>query len=110
MMKFASFVLQLCSWLVLVSGILGTFAALTAPAYSAFGNSWLGLALGTVIAWALLYGIGAAFAFVEDIAIDARLAREANERTAKSMEALANRQRKPAQSQVRTTAGFDFPE
>lgn len=52
----------------------------------------LTLLAGSVISGTFLYGIGFAFLFLVDIAIDARLAREANERATLALERLANRQ------------------
>jgi hypothetical protein len=114
-MKTAGFALQILALLIGIFGVLGgaviimmsttnTFAYRTDPTVGIVAIFF------SIVSWAFLYGVGRAFEFIEDIAVDTRKAREANERTAKSIELLVYRQRQKQSQVLPSSSKFDFSE
>ena len=96
-MKTSGTILQIGAWLVFIAGLVGAGSALSVRSDTAFPLA-VAYVLSGVVAGAFLFGIGNTLFFIEDMAVDARLAREANERSATALETLIQRRRETATS------------
>lgn len=99
-MRTSGTILEIMAWIVFAASLAFGLAALTSPRGGGFELAVVYVASG-LISGALLFGIGNAFFFIEDMAIDVRLAREANEksllandRQAEALERLVSQRRR----------------
>lgn len=96
-MRTIGFILQMLGFLVGIGGILVGSISLYQVRFATLNG--FGVIIAGAILWALLYAIGAALPFIVDMAIDIRLSREANERSAAALERLAKARSEAQQRQ-----------